>query len=191
MKEKQYDFSKIRAIIGLGNPGAKYFRTRHNIGFRMVDLIADKYAASWNESDIMEHTVVLYSPAGSEEVAGLPQKSVYLIKPQTFMNSSGRVVPFLLKKGIKAEEILVVHDELEKPFGKMAIRFGGSARGHNGLRSIEGTIGKEYWRFRFGIGRPERKEQVGNYVLTPFLPDEEKEVDLLLEKGFSMIIGGN
>jgi len=118
-------------------------------------------------------------------------RSLHVIKPQTFMNSSGRVLPFLLKKGIKGENILVVHDELEKPFGKLVIRFGGSPRGHNGLRSIQGMIGKDFWRLRFGIGRPEEKSQVGNYVLSPFLPEEENEIDVLIEETICLIERGD
>lgn len=181
MADKVYDFGEIRAIIGLGNFGGKYEKTRHNIGFRVVDRFAEQYGASWTESELMEHAVVM---CGGEIV-----RSIHLIKPLTYMNSSGRVMPFLVKKGIKPEEILVVHDELEKPFGKIAIRWNGSPRGHNGLRSIGGMIGKEFWRLRFGIGRPEMKSQVGNYVLSKFLPEEEEKISLLIEEAVALIDG--
>ena len=102
-------------------------------------------------------------------------KPILLIKPQTFMNASGKVIPFLLKKGIKGENILVVHDELEMPFGKIKVKFGGSAKGHNGLRSIIDIIGKDFWRLSFGIDRPENREDVGQYVLSNFT---EKTDDL-------------
>ena len=98
------------------------------------------------------------------------------------MNSSGRVIPSLQKKGIKPEEILVVHDELEKKFGHVSTHFGGGAKGHNGLRSIIGVIGKEFWHIRFGIGRPENREDVGNFVLMPFTPQEEQEMPMLIEQ---------
>jgi PTH1 family peptidyl-tRNA hydrolase len=84
------------------------------------------------------------------------------------MNASGRVIPFLQKKGIRAENLIVVHDELEKPFGSLALKMGGSARGHNGLRSIIGLAGPDFLRLRFGIGRPKRQEEVSDYVLQRF-----------------------
>ena len=108
---------------------------------------------------------------------------------RTFMNSSQKVLPFLQKKGIRSEEILVIHDELEKAFGKVSIKFGGSARGHNGLRSIIGTIGKDFWRLQFGVGRPDRSEDVGNYVLMPFSQEEEECIGELIEKSVDLILG--
>lgn len=182
MSEQLYDFEKIKAIIGLGNPGHKYYLTRHNIGFRVVDVFADRYDAQWSDAELMQHTSIF-----------LPEstRSIVLVKPLTFMNNAGKIVPFLIKKGISSEEILVVHDELEKPFGKMSLRLGGSARGHNGLRSIMGVIGESFWRLRFGIGRPEDKSQVGNYVLSRFFPEEEQEVSRLLEQAIVLLEGGN
>lgn len=177
-EEKKYNLGAIRAIIGLGNPGVSYGKTRHSIGFRVVDALARQYGVSWTEADVMMHTMV------TNEVS---QKSLYLIKPLTYMNNSGRVLPFLLKKGIGAEEILVVHDELEKSFGKISIRWNGGLRGHNGLRSIDSVIGKEFWRMQFGIGRPDEKCEVGDYVLSPFTREEEKEMDFLLQRTVSLI----
>jgi PTH1 family peptidyl-tRNA hydrolase len=95
-------------------------------------------------------------------------------------------VPFLLKKGIEPENILVVHDELEQPFGKLSFKVGGSARGHNGLRSIIEVCGQDFARLRFGIGRPENKEDVGNYVLQNFSEDQE-EIDQLIDDAVDMI----
>lgn len=154
----------ILAIIGLGNPGHKFERTRHNIGFIVVDALADRHHGAWQKKDAMETTTI-----------NLGEQQVILIKPQTFMNDSGRVIPFLLKKGIKAENILVVHDELQLPFGKLKMRQGGSPKGHNGLRSIIQVIGQDFPRLSIGIARPERKEDVGNYVLQNF---SESHADL-------------
>jgi PTH1 family peptidyl-tRNA hydrolase len=159
----------IQAVIGLGNPGPSYYHNRHSIGFRVVDALAEKFSASWREREDMFVAEV--------EING---KKVLLIKPQTFMNSSGRVIPFLTKRGIKAENILVVHDELEQPFGKVAFRIGGSARGHNGLKSIIAACGDQLARLRCGIGRPENKEQVPAYVLQNFSESSE-DVDKLIE----------
>ena len=148
---------RIRAIIGLGNPGLAYARTRHNFGFLVVDELARLHGGSWRTK-------------GEAEIAEIiiENQLIILIKPQTFMNASGRVLPLLTKQGIKAEEILVVHDELEMPFGRFAIKQGGSARGHNGLKSIIGTIGDQFHRLRCGIGRPENREDVPDYVLSSF-----------------------
>lgn len=147
----------IKAIIGLGNPGPSFFYTRHNIGFRVLDALAQAYNASWQKKDNAEIAII--------QVNG---KKIILMKPQTYMNDSGKVVPNLLKQGIKAENILVVHDELEQPFGKIQIRMGGSARGHNGLKSIISVCGDQFARMRVGISRPDNKEDVPDYVLQKF-----------------------
>ena len=160
---------EIKAIIGLGNPGAKYRNNRHNIGFRVLDNFAQRYGAQWKESELMNQTQIA--------IAG---NSILLIKPQTYMNDSGKVIPWLQKKGIKPENILVVHDELEVPFGKLKFKVGGSARGHNGLRSIISMCGPDFYRLRFGIDRPEQREQVPSYVLANFTEpkdDIERHID--------------
>ncbi len=165
----------IKAIIGLGNPGPKFYKHRHNIGFRVLDALAKKYDASWQKNNNMELSEI-----------NVDDKNILLIKPHTFMNSSGQVIPFLQKKGIKPENILVVHDELEKPFGKLIIKQGGSARGHNGLRSIIAASGPEFYRLRFGIGRPAEKAEVPDYVLSNF-SQESTEVENHIEQAVQMI----
>lgn len=167
---------QIKAIIGLGNPGSRFDTTRHNLGFAIVDALADKYQGSWSSKGKMEQAKITIN-----------EQPILLIKPQTYMNNSGEIFPQLTKQGIKAENVLVVHDELEKPFGKLVIRDGGSHRGHNGLRSIIDYIGKEFKRFRFGIGRPERKEDVGDYVLQRFNPEEMAQIEELIEQAVEMI----
>ena len=171
MNEK-YD---IKAVIGLGNPGPKYYFTRHSIGFQVVDYFARLHNAEWSSKEIME-------------VAEIPLESgkVFLIKPQTFMNSSGKVIPWLLKKGVKAENIVVVHDELEHPFGKVTMRLGGSAKGHNGLKSIISVCGVDFYRIRCGISRPERREDVPNYVLKRF-SESEDDIQQEIEKASDFI----
>ena len=165
----------IRAIIGLGNPGHQYRNNRHNIGFKVLDVLADQHAASWSEKPLMHVTEIQIN-----------NKKVILIKPQTFMNSSGQVISFLQKKGIAAENIMVVHDELEKKFGSVAVRQGGSHRGHNGLRSIIGSCGQDFWRIRFGVGRPENKDDVSDYVLSNFQEDPA-EIDRLIGEVIELI----
>jgi PTH1 family peptidyl-tRNA hydrolase len=102
------------------------------------------------------------------------------------MNDSGKVIPSLSKQGIKAENILVVHDELEKPFGDLSIRMGGSAKGHNGLRSIIGVCGMDFPRLRFGIGRPAQREEVPDYVLSNF-SENQAELEQRIEQAVQMI----
>ncbi len=165
----------IKAIIGLGNPGPKYYHNRHNIGFRVVEELAANHGGMWQFKNNMETTDILIN-----------NQKILLIKPQTFMNDSGKVVSFLIKKGIMAENILVVHDELEKPFGKMAFKVGGSHRGHNGLRSIIGICGANFARLRFGIGRPAQKDEVSRYVLQNFNEDQA-EVEYLITQVVLMI----
>jgi PTH1 family peptidyl-tRNA hydrolase len=103
------------------------------------------------------------------------------------MNNSGRVLPSLQKKGIKPEQILVIHDELEKPFGKIVLRFGGSHKGHNGLKSIMSMIGADFWHLAFGIGRPADKNDVPTYVLSNFSPDEASRVPELIDQSLALL----
>jgi len=166
----QQENRTIKAIIGLGNPGPKYYKTRHSIGFRVLDELATRHGAHWRSDTLAETAQIM-----------IGEHKIILIKPQTFMNTSGRVIPALAKQGIKAPEILVVHDELEKPFGALAFKVGGSHRGHNGLRSIIEIGGADFERLRFGIGRPENKEDVGTYVLEKFDEPEEKVEQLIMQ----------
>ena len=164
-----------KAILGLGNPGPQYVYTRHNIGFRIVDELVALDGGLWKKRDEMEYTEVRIHDA-----------SVIVIKPQTFMNNSGRVCSFLQKKGITAQQLLVVHDEMEKPFGNISLKEGGSSKGHNGLKSIMGVYGPDFWRLRFGIGRPETKEEVPDYVLARFKESKE-QVDAEIRKAVELI----
>jgi peptidyl-tRNA hydrolase, PTH1 family len=152
-----------KVIIGLGNPGTNYIYTRHNIGFRIVDALVEGQATVWHDRNTFSVAEIT-----------LHNKPVTVIKPQTYMNNSGVVFSYLKKQGIKAHDIVVIHDELELPFGKLAIRSGGSARGHNGLKSLIAACGPEFTRLRVGIGRPENKEDVAEYVLEKF--DQPKEI---------------
>lgn len=165
----------IKVIIGLGNIGRQYEHTRHNIGFRVVDELAHEYGASWSKKDLLEIASI-----------SVNDHQILLVKPHTFMNSSGKVFPFLQKKGIKPEEILIVHDELEKSFGTVAVRLGGSHRGHNGLRSFIEYAGADFWRLRCGISRPEDKEEVANYVLAPFTENKD-QITMLIHESISLI----
>jgi len=167
--------SPIKAIIGLGNLGSQYAYTRHNIGFRIIDALAEKYAGIWQSQPKFEKSTVT-----------IDGEAILLIKPQTYMNNSGEVIPYLKKQGIKAENILVVHDELEKPFGKVSTKQGGSARGHNGLKSIIEYIGPDFYRARIGIGRPENREDVPRYVLENFAQSQE-DVEQCIQRSVALI----
>lgn len=167
----------IKAIIGLGNPGPKFSYTRHNIGFMVVDELAQQFGGEWRAAN---------SNLESCEVTINDQK-ILLLKPQTFMNSSGLVIAYLTKKGLKPENILVVHDELEIAFGRVTMRQGGSARGHNGLRSIIEACGPDFWRMRMGIGRPTGNTSVADFVLQNF-SEEPDAVGKMVELAVSEII---
>lgn len=178
--DKQFDPAEIKAIIGLGNPGSKYALTRHNIGFRVVDELAVQLNVRFQKQELMEVATASWTINGTVQ-------SIILIKPLTYMNDSGKVIPFLNKKGIKAENILVAHDELEKPFGATNLKFSGSAKGHNGLKSIIGMIGQDFWRLRCGIGRPDNRDDVPDYVLSNFPSSEEQRVSEIIDEALRLI----
>ena len=158
----------MKLVVGLGNPGPKYERTRHNIGFMAVDAIVrrhgfrsprDKFNAELYEGDI-----------GGERVIAL--------KPMTFMNNSGEsVAPAARFFKIEPQDVVVIHDELDLAPAKLRVKRGGGAAGHNGLRSIDAHLGQDYWRMRLGIGHPGSRDLVLHYVLQNFLPDETVWID--------------
>lgn len=156
------ELADIKVVIGLGNPGPQFDGTRHNIGFDILDCLADQLGFQFSERGRFLEAVYASSQG----------RKVEFYKPQTFMNNSGQIIPMLSKDGVKPEQILVVHDELEKDLGHLSLKFGGSARGHNGLRSIIGSAGYNFWRMKFGVGRPEEKSEVSNFVLSRFRPTE-------------------
>lgn len=165
---------EVKAIMGLGNPGPKFAFTPHNIGFLVVDQLADEQQAVWHEKQNMFQARIQ-----------LQDHDLLLIKPQTFMNDSGKVLSILVKQGIKLENILVVHDEIDFEFGKVAIKDGGSARGHNGLRSLIAHAGQDFLRVRCGVGRPNNLEDVGDFVTALFIQskqDVEQLIDRAIEK---------
>jgi peptidyl-tRNA hydrolase, PTH1 family len=165
----------IKAIIGLGNPGDRYYKTRHSIGYRIIDALVKACGESWHDRGTVQTAEITVN-----------DRPVIAIKSNTYMNDSGKVIPFLFKKGIAASEILVIHDELEKPFGTMAVKVGGSHRGHNGLRSVIGVCGDGFARLRIGIGRPEDKQEVPHYVLAPF-DASEVEVQEVIDKAVEFL----
>ena len=161
-------------IVGLGNPGPRYAGTRHNIGFAVVGLLAErmggKFKAHKGRCDVVEG-----------RLAGLP---VVLAKPKSYMNiSGGPVVSISRFFKVPVDRITVVHDELDLPFGALRLKRGGGDGGHNGLRSITTAMGnREYLRVRFGIGRPPGRQDPADFVLREFTAAERKEVPVLVDR---------
>src|SRR5437763_4110951 len=155
----------MRLVVGLGNPGARYARNRHNIGFVIANAVARRYAFS-SYRDRFKGEVAEGTVAGERRL---------LLKPQTFMNDSGEAVLAAMSfYKIRPEEILVIHDELDLRPGKVRVKRGGGSAGHNGLRSIDALIGPDYWRLRLGIGHPGIKELGHPYVLQNFTAGEAR-----------------
>ena len=156
-------------FVGLGNPGSQYEDTRHNIGFKVIDRLDDDLGAR-NISKSAFYGE-LYRTA-----------STLFLKPTTYMNLSGKsVLPVKQFFKIDLENIIVVHDDIDLPFGAVRFKRGGGHGGHNGLKSIDAAIGKEYLRVRIGVGKPERKSQVADYVLHDFACEETEKLPALLE----------
>ena len=155
-------------FVGLGNPGSQYENTRHNIGFRVIDTLVND--ASARDISKISFQGKLYRSANT-----------FFLKPTTFMNLSGKsllAVKQFFK--IELEDIIVIHDDIDLPFGALRFKKGGGHGGHNGLRSIDAMLGKEYLRVRVGVGKPEHRSQVADYVLHDFNVDEEAQLDKLI-----------
>lgn len=163
----------MKLWIGLGNPGSGMSRNRHNIGFMAVDTIAARHGTSpWRKR---------FRGETSEGVIG--REKIILLKPMTFMNLSGDSVQQAARfYKIDQHDILVFHDELDLAFGRMRIKRGGGAAGHNGLRSMDKSLpGPDYWRVRLGIGHPGSRDKVHNYVLGDFASAERTELGYWLD----------
>ncbi len=161
--------SGIKLFVGLGNPGDKYERTRHNAGFWWVDAVAAQTSSRLSLEAKMFGEVGKLSPTQDR----------WLLKPTTFMNASGKAVAALSQYyKISPAEVLVIHDELDLPAGGIKLKFGGGHGGHNGLKDIHAALGTpNYWRLRVGIGHPGDKNEVANFVLKPPLKDEQTAID--------------
>ena len=161
--------SGIKLFVGLGNPGDKYEKTRHNAGFWWIDAIAAQTNSRLTADAKMFGLVGKLNPAQDK----------WLLKPTTFMNLSGKAVAALANYyKISPAEILVIHDELDLPAGSSKLKLGGGHGGHNGLKDIHAALGTaNYWRLRIGIGHPGERNEVVNYVLKPPLKDEQAAID--------------
>jgi peptidyl-tRNA hydrolase, PTH1 family len=164
----------VKLIVGLGNPGRKYHQTRHNLGFRVVEDIAEQNSVTINKR-------LCDSLVGELMIMG---ERVLLAKPQTYMNRSGNAVKSLLREFRGSpEDLVVIYDELDLPFGRIRVRLKGSAAGHRGAMSImESLAGAPFYRVRVGIGRPPEGLEAADFVLKSFLPDEVEQLDEIISR---------
>ena len=177
----------IRLIAGLGNPGPEYTATRHNAGFWFVDEVAARLSVS------LAPERGYFGLAGRAQVGG---QTVWLLKPTTYMNLSGKSVAALARFfKIDPAEILVAHDELDLLPGQVKLKQGGSHAGHNGLKDIHAQLGSgDYWRLRIGIGHPGVKDQVIDYVLKKPSPEHRIEIEKSIEQalsGLDLLLAGD
>lgn len=163
------EHSPIRIVVGLGNPGSRYARTRHNAGFWFVDLLAQRHGGAFREERRYH---------GELAQIELEGRKVLLLKPGTFMNRSGASVRSLaayLK--VPPEAVLVAHDELDLPAGTVRLKRGGGPGGHNGLKDVIAHLGRDFFRLRLGVSHPGHANQVIDYVLQRAAPDDERAIE--------------
>lgn len=167
---------KIRMVAGLGNPGDEYENTRHNAGFKSIDVLAAQAGVTYwkNQLGALVATIQVHDP---EAEGG--RREVVLVKPQSYMNASGGPISKLCAQyKIHAEELLVIHDELDIPEGDVRVKVGGGHAGHNGLRSIIDKMGsRDFSRIRTGIGNPPGRMAVADFVLKQFRPKELEDFE--------------
>jgi len=166
--------SSVRLVVGLGNPGARYENTRHNIGFRVIDRLAERLGMSVTRSRFN----ALYAKGRHEG------REVILVKPQSFMNLSGGPVRSLVEYfDVEPSEILVVYDEIDLVFGRMKIVAKSGHGGHNGVRSLIDTLkDREFARIRMGVGRPDPRIEVSDWVLGKFSAGEAASLDSFIDR---------
>jgi PTH1 family peptidyl-tRNA hydrolase len=167
----------IRLVVGLGNPGKEYERTRHNAGFWLVERLAQSKG------------VVMRKDPKFKALVGKTAEGAWLLLPQSFMNLSGQPVQMLAGFfKIKPEEVLVVHDELDFPPGTVRLKQGGGIAGHNGLKDISQRLAThEYWRLRLGVGKPAAGTEGADYVLEKPTAEERAAIDSAIEKSLALL----
>jgi PTH1 family peptidyl-tRNA hydrolase len=174
----------MKILVGLGNPGEKYERNRHNVGFAAVDAIAERYGApQWRKRF-----------QGLATEVDIARQRYLLLKPATYMNESGRSVSEALRFfKLSPADVIVFHDEIDLEPGKLRVKFGGGHAGHNGLKSISAHIGNDYQRVRIGVGHPGNRDVVAHYVLHDFARADRDWLDPLLAaiaQGLPSLLGG-
>lgn len=170
----------VRLIVGLGNPGAEYQDTRHNAGFWFVDRVARTGSAKFRHESRFHGEVARVLMEGQD---------IWLLKPGTYMNESGRAVAAMAHfHRVAPEQILVVHDELDLPPGGVKLKKGGGAAGHNGLKDLLLALDSpDFWRLRVGIGHPGQRHRVVDYVLHRPAKDEQEAIDAALERALDIL----
>lgn len=162
-------------VVGLGNPGPRYETTRHNLGFLVADILADRIGSGFK----------VHKRSGAEVATGrLGGRSIVLAKPRVYMNESGRQVgPLANFYSLAPADVIAIHDELDIDFGRIRLKLGGGEGGHNGLRSVASALGtKDFQRVRIGIGRPPGRKDPATYVLENFSAAERQEVGTICEQ---------
>jgi PTH1 family peptidyl-tRNA hydrolase len=166
-------------IVGLGNPGPEYANNRHNVGFMVTDLLAERIGGKFKRPGKAQAQVL----EGRIGAPGPASRRVVLVKPTSFMNLSGGPVNALRDfYKVPLANVVAVHDELDIDYGTLRLKLGGGDNGHNGLKSMTKAMGPDYHRVRFGIGRPPGRMQVADFVLKDFSSTERKELDFLVDR---------
>ncbi|MFD7439522.1 aminoacyl-tRNA hydrolase [Streptomyces sp. NPDC059861] len=166
-------------IVGLGNPGPEYAMNRHNVGFMVADLLAQRIGGRFKRAGKAQAQVV----EGRIGPPGPASRRVILAKPMSFMNLSGGPVNALRDfYKVPLAQVVAIHDELDIDYGTLRLKLGGGDNGHNGLKSMTKTMGPDYHRVRFGIGRPPGRMQVADFVLKDFSSAERKELDYFVDR---------
>ncbi|UGY91851.1 aminoacyl-tRNA hydrolase [Streptomyces gobiensis] len=168
-------------IAGLGNPGREYAANRHNVGFMVADLLAERMGATFKAHKASAARAQVIE--GRIGAPGPDSRRVVIAKPMSFMNLSGGPVTALRDfYKVPVDHIVVIHDELDIDYGMLRLKKGGGDNGHNGLKSITKSLGSDYYRVRFGVGRPPGRMPVADYVLKDFSAAERKELDYFVDR---------
>jgi PTH1 family peptidyl-tRNA hydrolase len=168
-------------VAGLGNPGDRYAKTRHNLGYRVVEELARRSGERFRK--------VRFVPADAAEIAEAGER-VVLAKAHAYMNETGPAFASLARKHhVAPDHVIAVHDDIDLPFGALRVKFGGSTAGHNGLRSVGGALRtSDFSRLRLGVGRPPGRMDAADWVLKDFAKKEEPDVELLVDDGADAIL---
>lgn len=182
----------MKLLVGLGNVGSQYAKTRHNIGFMILDHLAAAHSATWRlEAKLKAEvaTIELATETTATDTPQAPHPKILLAKPQTMMNLSGEAIQRLVQYyKLTPADVWVIYDELDQPFGRLRIRTGGSAGGHNGVRSTIQHIGDAFVRVRVGISLNDRTREPSEvYVLKPFNPTEREQLPQLIANAAGVI----
>lgn len=171
----------MKAVVGLRNPGPEYELTRHNIGLEVVEKVATRHGVSLGRGPGRVRCATADIRVGDNKVV--------LAAPLTYMNESGMAVRGLVDYfGVVGDDLLVVHDDIDLPFGRLRIQAGGGSGGHNGLRSLERALGhRDFTRLKFGVGRPPASLDPADFVLRRFTRSERREVDLMVEDAADVV----